>query len=409
MERCIATSPSPNEVARPGALRWTSICDPADPRARGWRRAAGSSPGTSLALVDYRDLIAGARAPEDAHQPAVVRIDSPGRATDIHVGILMAGAADAAREGAAAIADPRVAADLHRRGAIVCPRQWYLGYRRLLETVDAQLADSVWRAGDTRDIALFFDKPRCHRHLHRHGIPVAPALGCVDDFDELRSRMRDAGCGRVFLKLAHGSAASGVMAYRTSAKGDRAWTTTELADTPAGPQPCNTRRVRRLRDLTSIASVVNALARHRLHVETWVPKAGIDGATFDLRVVAIAGTPRHVVLRRARGPITNLHLGNQRSPGDVLRRAMSETAWSSLMATCAATARLFPRTLQVALDVAVMPNLRDHCVLELNAFGDLLHGVTDGGVDTYAAQLAAARSIIDAHRAGRPREWRPPS
>ncbi len=405
MEKSTATSPSPNELAHPGDLRWILICDPGDPRADEWRRAVRAQPGTSLAVLDYRALVAVEPAPGLVDSGAVVRFDSPGRATDIHIGLLMNGAAAAVREGGPAISEPDVAADLHRRGAIVYPRQWYLGYRRLLESVDTRLGQGAWRASDARDIALFYDKPRCHEHLRRHGIPVARSLGHVDDHDHLRSRMRDVGCTRVFVKLAHGSAASGVMAYRTSPMGDRAWTTTELVDTPHGRQPHNTRRVRRLSDVASIASVVNALAAHRLHVETWVPKAGIEGATFDLRIVAIAGMPRHVVIRRAHGPITNLHLGNQRGPGDALRRAMSQAAWSSLMATCAATARLFPRTLQIALDVAVMPDLRDHCVLEVNAFGDLLHQVTDGGASTYAAQLTAARSIIAAHRAGQPREW----
>ena len=34
------------------------------------------------------------------------------------------------------------------------------------------------------------------------------------------------------------------------------------------------------------------------------------------------------------------------------------------------------------------PNLRDHYILELNAFGDLLQGITWQGQDTYTTEIA---------------------
>jgi hypothetical protein len=50
----------------------------------------------------------------------------------------------------------------------------------------------------------------------------------------------------------------------------------------------------------------------------------------------------------------------------------------------------FPRCHYLGIDLAILAGLTQHAVLELNAFGNLLPGVTDaGGNDTYAAELAA--------------------
>jgi hypothetical protein len=56
-----------------------------------------------------------------------------------------------------------------------------------------------------------------------------------------------------------------------------------------------------------------------------MPKAGIDGRTFDLRVLVIAGRARHAVARLSRGPMTNLHLLNER--GDPARVARIAASW----------------------------------------------------------------------------------
>ena len=61
-----------------------------------------------------------------------------------------------------------------------------------------------------------FDKRRCHARLAEAGVPVPPALPAVRGYDELRARMAEAGRDRVFVKPAHGSSASGVVALQTA-------------------------------------------------------------------------------------------------------------------------------------------------------------------------------------------------
>ncbi|HEY3321300.1 MAG TPA: hypothetical protein VGP72_12590 [Planctomycetota bacterium] len=57
-----------------------------------------------------------------------------------------------------------------------------------------------------------------------------------------------------------------------------------------------------------------------------MPKAGIADHTFDLRIVTIAGQPRHTVLRLSKAPMTNLHLGAHRGALQEVRSRMAEAA-----------------------------------------------------------------------------------
>jgi hypothetical protein len=49
--------------------------------------------------------------------------------------------------------------------------------------------------------------------------------------------------------------------------------------------------------------------------------------------------------------------------------------------------RCFPRSLHGGVDLLIGTDLRAHAVLEVNAFGDLLPGVTCDGLDTYEAEI----------------------
>src|SRR5690606_10266155 len=108
------------------------------------------------------------------------------------------------------------------------------------------------------------------------------------------------------------------------------------------------------------------------------------------------GEPRHMVLRRSRSCLTNLHLLNKRGDATLLRNRMDEAAWARMLDTCRRVAQLFPRTLHLGIDLAVGVDLRRHAVLEVNAFGDLLKGVTDQGQTTWDAQVQALRPQLEA-------------
>lgn len=270
---------------------------------------------------------------------------------------------------------------------------WYAGFTAAL----GRLAESAEQAGarllgDPGEIAVMFDKRRTHRLLSAAGLPVPRALDrSPSGWAGLKDQLSGAGLRRVFVKPAHSSSASGVLALELGPRGQiRATTSVELA----GGQLHNSLRVRRYTAEAEIAAVVDRLAPDGLHVEQWIPKAAQHGRPADLRVVVVAGRVTHAVVRTSRGPITNLHLGGARGDLAGVREAAGP-AWPALLELCESTAARFPRSPVIGVDVLPGSGWRRWYVGEVNAFGDLLPnlpGLPGGpaeGLDTYGAQVQA--------------------
>jgi hypothetical protein len=346
----------------------------------------------AAALVPYADLIAGRVTLEQCVRPgAVVRLESPGRDFAVEQALIACGAGVPDADGPTRIdaaAAGRLAFD---RGRIWYPRQWYLGFRATLRRLAEQLTRCLPHVPMNRpaDVEVLFDKNRCQELFAQHGVPVPRGLGPVRSFDELHERMRAAGSRQVFVKLAHGSSASGVVAYRTTGGRQLALTTVEMVRHGGELRLYNSRRLRRYDKPAEIIALIDALAREGVRAEEWVPKAGLGGQVFDLREVTIAGRARHVVVRLSRGPMTNLHLLNQRGDVATVRERMGPDAWRAVRRTCERAAAVFPESLHLGIDLILTPDFRRHAVVEANAFGDLLPGVRCAGVGTYGAELRA--------------------
>jgi glutathione synthase/RimK-type ligase-like ATP-grasp enzyme len=343
--------------------RLTVVGNPDNRRVRLFAAAVRAAGAPAPAVLSWRDLLTGTAAVPDA---GLVRVDSPGE--DAEVDRLLRGA--------------RVACE---PGEIVGLAAAYHGLCTALDRLAAGGATLLNRPGD---VAVMCDKRRCHALLAGAGVPVPPALGPVRGYVALRSAMRAAGWARVFVKPAHGSSASGVVAFAVNGSRVSAVTPVELA----GHKLYNSLRVRRYERESEVATIVDRLAPDGLHVERWLPKAGLGDRVVDVRVVVIAGRPAHAVVRASRGPMTNLHLGNARGDLDALRSAAGPVAWEQAMRTCERVAACFPGTLHVGVDLMFLAGWRRHAVAEANAFGDLLPGVLHDGRDTYAAQVHALLS-----------------
>jgi len=348
-------------------------------------------------VVSYLDLLSGKEAlPRSVRDGTVVRIESPGKDFEVERALIAAGADAADDDELFDRVSRRAAQDLSfELGRILYPRQWYLGYCATLRLIELQLAEcppprplSQWM-NSPAEIALMFDKSACHQALGSRGAPVAPSLGAVGSFDELGERMKERNWRRVFVKLAYGSSASGVVAYQTDGRRHQATTTVETARQNAELRLYNSRRIRVYRGWREIAELINALCRHRVHVEQWLPKAGFDNRTFDLRVVVIAGRACHTVARLSRSPMTNLHLLNERGDEDAVRERVGRSAWDAAMRNCELAMECFPESLYAGIDLLFTPDHRRHVVIEVNAFGDLLPGVFWRGQETYTAELLA--------------------
>lgn len=348
---------------------FTVVGTPGDRRTEMFAAACRSAGLAAPRVIPWRGVLCGGEA---LIAPGPLRIDSPG--DDAEVDALLRGPGNPARVG----------------GGV----RWYASFTAALERIAATAARAGARQlGDVDEIAVMCDKTRCHARLQAAGVPVPAALPAIRDYAELRERMAAAGMHRVFVKPAHGSSASGVVALGTG-PGGRVKAVTSAARTDTGY--VNSLRVRAYETETEVALLIDALAPDGLHVERWLPKASLDGRVLDLRVVVIAGEPTHVVVRTSRSPITNLHLGGTRGRMQAVRDALGPAGWERALDVCARAAACFPGSLMVGVDLLIQIGWRRVAVGEVNAFGDLLPGATGlpgtraEGLDTYAAQVSAA-------------------
>ncbi|WP_149824421.1 STM4014 family protein [Streptomyces tailanensis] len=365
--------------AGPGPYRWVVVGNGENRRVGLFVEAARAGGVGTPRVVEWRDVLR-----DGGHEFAddeVVRLDSPGE--DAEVDRLLRGVEDPTRvEGSAT---------------------WYA---RFLDAVRS-LRGGV-RLDDPADLAVLFDKRLCHARLDAAGVPVPPSPTSggvlpVRGWDDVRAAMREHGMPRVFVKPAHGSSASGVLAVESSASGRiRATTSVEVAADGrlhAPPRLHNSLRVRRYTDEREIAGIVDALAPDGLHIERWLPKASAQGRSADLRVLVVAGRATHAVVRTSRFPMTNLHLGGARGDLASVVDAAGDR-WRQALDICERAAACFPRTLCVGVDLLPAIGWRRFAVGEVNAFGDLLPRLTGlpgspaEGLDTYAAQIAAVRSQV---------------
>lgn len=379
------TGSAGHEHARP---RFAVVGNPANRRVTLFRDAVLAAGLPAARVVSWVDVLGG-RA--EFRPGELVRIDSPGE----HAGVERAlrGVDDPTRvEGTA---------------------RWYERFTHAVREIGRlAAAGGAVLLDDPAELAVLFDKRLCHAALLAGGVPVpqSPTSGAggavVRGWDDVRALQAATGLGRVFVKLAHGSSASGVLALET-ASGGRVQATTSVERDGAG-RLFNSLRVRRYTSEAEVAALVDALAPDGLHIERWLPKASLDGRVADLRVVVVAGRATHAVVRTSRSPMTNLHLGGAR--GDLrAARAATEAAggsWARVLELCERAAACSPGVSCVGVDLLPATGWRRFAVGEVNAFGDLLPRLTGltgsgaEGMDTYAAQVAAVlRGTRKNHRA----------
>lgn len=320
---------------------------------------------------------------------ASLRIESPGENFEVERQLIVLGSGASQVENVWPWISASAATALQEdHGRLRLQRQWFHGWLAALEKIDSAAREcGLPMMNAPSEIAQVFDKESTQTRLDAAGVPVARNLGICMGFEDLRWRMREAGLRRVFLKPCHSSSASGIIALETD--GQDRWQATTSAVLSEHGTIHNSLKMTKLRDPSQIRRWVDAVCRERALAEQWIPKASIGGRTYDLRILVIAGTAGHVVVRTSRSPITNLHLGNQRGNPEEVRAQLGEFKWAEAMKTAEAAAACFPGCHYLAVDLMVDSSLRRFVVAEVNAFGDLIPGVLWKGMTPWEAELHA--------------------
>ncbi len=392
-------------------LEFILIANPATRRVELFQKALKHHGIPPARIVPYVDLLTQRCHLSEFDSPDVIfRFDAPERNFAVDRGFIAAGAGiepTGYHQQISAIEAANLPEDL---GRIWYPHQWYLGWCQSLRSWTANLQGRI--LNHPEDIIVMFDKVCCQRMLDAAGIAVPGMLeeggkgkgeggkgsgGSVAEvfkIERLREAMVARNIQRVFIKLAHGSSASGVVAYEIRGELERAITTVERVVEEGELRFYNSRLIRHYRDRSAITDIIDFLAAESVQIETWLPKARTacrlrqqsHGREFDVRVVVIGGKACQAVMRVGNSPMTNLHLGNDRLEISALPQGLSPH-WAEMLATCERAAACFPRSFYCGIDLLIAPNLKNHYILELNAFGDLLQGITWQGEDTYQTEV----------------------
>lgn len=168
-------------------------------------------------LVSYRSLLNGtANLSTETGCNTIIRIESPGRDFDVQRSILRAGETKAQQEGSPFITSKELDTLPFRKGEILFPRQWYLGFGALLSELSGRF-DAPGNGGfmnGIEDIQSMFDKSNCHAQMSAAGVSIPGSVPSPVSYDDLVEKLKQHNMAQVFLKLRHGSSGSGVVALR---------------------------------------------------------------------------------------------------------------------------------------------------------------------------------------------------
>lgn len=354
------------------------------PRVKSFAETANRLGAADVSIISYRDAIHGTYAPPPPG--TLVRFESPGGCVETARTLLELGIDQLVAEGY----QPISAADIRELSftgsEIIRPRQWFLGLRAALKSID-----SVWKDADIRwmstpdSIVTAFDKAECLSRWANAALPIPHQFPGNLTYDEIRSTIAEPHA-RIFLKPRYGYSAMGAIALEWRDSRVRAITTVETVRDAGRTRLFVRKRPRQLQNESEIAALIDALVPEHLIIERWLPKARWNGTPYDLRVVMIDGAMHHVVGRACASPFTNLNLGARRMPREVVAQQLGDS-WCDLEQLCKAAVSELPGAGMLGLDVLVRPNRKDFSLLEANAFGSYLPGLLHDGQTTYEAEL----------------------
>lgn len=345
-------------ITNPDGLRWKAY---GDELARFWE---GRAEVVAVPWADVVPRLGDLDGLAAFDEPAVVRIESPGRDWDVARMLLRAGDGD----------DNWLSLP-YRKGHLVAPNTFYRGFVRVLEGLKRSFEKRphLRPTACPLDVGRMFDKNDTCRRLRAAGISTPETWECEPaDYDEVEHIVR-AHCRWpvAYVKLNSGSSASGIAVLH--GLDEPPWATSSVVRIGGGF--FSSRRLARHRG-DDLRAVIDFLAREGVCVQRGVRMAQIDGANFDVRVVVIHGRPAFTIFRLSHAPMTNLHLGGTRGDVARCRAAIPPRVWLDGLDACVEAAALYDSA-SVGVDLLFEAGYLRHHVLEVNAFGDFFPNLTD--------------------------------
>jgi glutathione synthase/RimK-type ligase-like ATP-grasp enzyme len=337
-------------------------------------------------VLSYLDALRTNLLKETDFSGSVLRIESPGENFEVRKLLIAKGSAVAQNEGFPFISEEQ-AMVLEDPAEIIHTRQWYLGFKTLLHEVDEELKKYPGASvmNHPSDIALMFDKKACQEYLKKQRVAVPDFYTMVTNYRQLLE----------LIKPAHASSASGVIAFRISGDKQQAVTSIELKREDNRVRLFNSLKLKTYTDQADIETIIDRVLTENAIVEQWLNKATIKDQYFDLRVLVIAGHARHIVVRKSKQVITNLHLGNKRGSLEELVATIGEEKLAEVRSLAEQAAACFPDSLYCGIDILVAADKKDIRVLEVNAFGDLLPNVWHQDKNCYEAEVEALMNTVN--------------
>lgn len=337
-----------------------------------------------LQLIEQPERLA-----QVANTPYWVRLESPGENTQVEKALLGLGQHSALKHmGAFAFTAKQLESMDLQHGQIVSPRQYHMGFVDYLEQLQGVFQQKdQWRILSPIDsVVELFDKRRTSARYRQMNIPTAEPLDNIESVGQLRAEMQRRQWKAAFIKVSCASSASCLAVYYPWV-GAHGVLMTTIRRTPGGWFNCL--HVQRISQPEAIVQAVNFLLQQGSQIERAVPKAKLDGSYFDLRLLVVAGRAAFTVVRQNRHPITNLHLGGWRGRLQHFLEIVDDRALAQAQSDCQEIARAHG-CFQLGVDLLFEPDLKSYRIIEANAFGDLLPGLTKDGLTVYEWQIQKA-------------------
>ena len=349
-------------------MHFLTIGNPAGRRVQYWANALNKN-NHKHTMLSYDQILLG-DLPK-INIPTTVRITSPGEDPDLwHTLIKLGGCTKQLSI---------------LEGEIYPNPYWYKGWQLLLKKIDAFVANNPNSRflNTSEGILLSFHKLKCQYYLQTKGISCPKIIvDKVIDYNGVVTILKEKKIQQVFIKPYHGSSASGVMALKVGGKNQVLYTSVLLKN----GKLYNSLKMQQYRDKKQIERIINAMVPAGLMVEEWIPKKKYSGKSVDFRFLVINGEVTLSVPRMSNHYITNLHLGNEKGNSEEVINDWGAEIIEEASKLASKAVSEINGLFYAGVDVAISKNGKPY-ILEVNAFGDLLLGITNNGKNAYELEL----------------------